>query len=220
MDGSPQDPDGLDRDWGTRTNRRDRERFLLGPSGAMTKAEELRLRPAAVAAMNRDDDEPPVEREPDADQPAAVPTLNRAARRRAARYDAAIGALCADATPRPGASRGELASAVRRARRTVATANEALASPPPAAPPNLRASGPRRRGAGRPRAQATRSSAASGDSGKESDPPPERPPLARAPRALLGFGLTRCPSCGSVLLYSDGVLICANRTCPAWGTAA
>jgi hypothetical protein len=64
----------------------------------------------------------------------------------------------------------------------------------------------RRRGAGRPRASAVRSSARSGDSGDD-------PPGSSAASA-------RCSACGGILLWQGGTLACANRSCPRWGCPA
>lgn len=71
-----------------------------------------------------------------------------------------------------------------------------------AAGPRLQA-GARPRGAGRPRAQATRSSAKSGDSGSDSDPPPWRS--------------DRCPSCLEWRMWRGGDLVCVNGACEEYG---
>ena len=72
---------------------------------------------------------------------------------------------------------------------------------------------------GRPRAQANRSSARSGDSpagdGSEPEPPPPRLTVA-ASRGTYTHAASRCPACGSVLLWTSGGLVCANQRCPGW----
>jgi hypothetical protein len=72
----------------------------------------------------------------------------------------------------------------------------------------------RQRGAGRPRAHATRSSARSGDSGDSSDgsEPPDAQ-LSLAPRrATWQFGCSRCPHCGRLLWLHQArlQLLCIN----------
>lgn len=77
---------------------------------------------------------------------------------------------------------------------------------------------PRQRERGARRAPAKRAAGRSSDS----DDGPAGPSLALAPppRALLGFALSRCPVCGGVLLWADGRLVCATRSCDRWGQAA
>jgi hypothetical protein len=75
----------------------------------------------------------------------------------------------------------------------------------------------------RPGHRRTRSSARAGP-GSSDDPPGESPgpalALAPRPRAIYHHALSRCPSCGAVLLWSDGRLVCATRSCERWGSPA
>lgn len=116
----------------------------------------------------------------DPDHDAAA---NRAARRRKARADATIAALCAKASPRPGRDRDELARAVRGVKRAVASISKTVASPPGARRPLARA--PRGRGPqARPGVRRTSSSSrtASADPGLGD---PDEPPAAAGAAADL-----------------------------------
>jgi hypothetical protein len=75
----------------------------------------------------------------------------------------------------------------------------------------------RRRGAGRPghRRAATRTRA-----GPDSDEPAPALALAPPPSAIYSYAASRCPNCGAVLLWSDGRLVCASRSCSRWGRPA
>jgi hypothetical protein len=78
----------------------------------------------------------------------------------------------------------------------------------------VRAARPRQR---RERRRTVRSSAKSGDSGP-SDGPGDAGPLTVAARlAASSVDYARCPECGGVLVWADGRLTCAVRSCPGWG---
>ena len=44
--------------------------------------------------------------------------------------------------------------------------------------------------------------------------------LAPPPRAIYTFAVSRCSSCGGVLLWADGRLVCVKSSCPQWGQPA
>ena len=71
---------------------------------------------------------------------------------------------------------------------------------------------------GRPKASSSRSSAASGDSGDPDlgDEPPASRLTVAASRGTYTHAASRCPACGSVLLWTSGGLVCANQRCPGW----
>lgn len=66
------------------------------------------------------------------------------------------------------------------------------------------------------------SSSGDGSSPSDSDSPGEGAgPLATAARLAPSHSFAHCcPACGSVLLYSDGQLVCADRRCTRWGRSA
>ncbi len=74
---------------------------------------------------------------------------------------------------------------------------------------------------GRPAARRTSSSSSTagtdpGDAdGGDQEPPPSRLTVA-ASRGTYTHAASRCPACGSVLLWTSGGLVCANRRCPGW----
>ncbi len=62
----------------------------------------------------------------------------------------------------------------------------------------------------------------SDDDGPSSSEPPARRHLAAAPKpkAIVNFGCSRCETCGGVLLWSAGELVCPDKRCPRYGRAA
>ncbi|HEY4279400.1 MAG TPA: DnaB-like helicase N-terminal domain-containing protein [Conexibacter sp.] len=107
-------------------------------------------------------------------------------------------------------------SSVRQYASIVRGNSRARQSTPPATLATPRVRVPRRdsrRGCGRPARRRIARAAARGPS-SDDGPGSSEPPRAAA---TYGYGLTRCPTCGGVLLWMHGVLACGTRSCPRWG---